>query len=309
MKIFFSKYQIQTRRKINSQVRAGDRDGALLKLELAPHVCGYADLFPFPEFGEAGLEEQLESLRTGTPTVLGRRALAYAHLDARARTRQRSLFSGLVLPLSHKRVRDLDEARAALQDGFTRLKIKMGFDLTAETKWLEELSATVDEKILLRLDFNGALKLEEFATWWKELNPQTKAQIDFIEDAFRPDLVSRAEILRAEASAPLAWDWFKPEIPIRRVVVKPLRETFETVGPRQRVIFTHSMGHRLGQAACLWSAARFYRKYPAQMEIGGLRPTPIDSEWMCHGPKILAPVGTGFGLDRELREKSWELLA
>jgi O-succinylbenzoate synthase len=298
VKIYFSKYQIESVNPSNARYAALVREGALLKLEDGTNFCGYADLHPYPEFGDQPLDVHLENLAEGRLTALTQRALAFAHTDSLGRRAHRNLFDGLVLPQCHRQVSNIEEAHEAFSAGFQILKIKMGRDLVKETKLIEEIAKFDTTK--LRLDFNGVLSFVEFQKWWAVLSDEVKSQIDFIEDAYH-------EISKLEPTAPLAWDWLRPK-KVEIQILKPTRDSLEAVRTDKRIVFTHAFGHLLGQATSLWTAARFYKRFPSRLEVCGLYPSQVTPAWKTRGPKVLPPQGSGFGLDEILREEAWQLL-
>jgi o-succinylbenzoate synthase len=275
-------------------------NGALLKLIDGPSFCGHSDIRAYPEYGDATLDEHLENLLKGKLSQLVKRALAFAHTDALGRRSQRNLFAGLSLPRCHKQIRTVKEAQAGSADGFKVFKIKMGRSLESETALLLEVAKLG----LLRLDFNGLLSHSEFHLWWNILPAEVKAKIDFVEDAFH-DISKSSD---KKISAPLAWDWL-PAKNCNIKIVKPTRDNLELVRTDRRVIFTHSFGHLLGQATSLWTAARFYKRFPNCLEICGLMPSEETPLWPHQGPQLMPPKGLGFGLDEMLSTVKWEVLS
>lgn len=297
MKILISKYKFE-----NPKLEGG----ALLKVVWGIHQIGYADLICHPKLGDLPLETHLQSLIEGTPTQLSMRALSFAAIDAKARRQSQNLLFGLALPKAHKMVRNLESVQLAQQNEFSHIKIKMGTDLNHETQLLEEV-AKIAPELKIRLDFNGRLTFSEFSKWWAALAKDIKSQIDFIEDAYSDS---------GAIDAPLAWDWLNEplEARVERIkrnqkkiqVIKPSHHSIEGLEIHDRVVFTHAMGHWLGQAAALWAAARFYQRFPHQREVCGLSLAPALSSWPQRGPMLTPPPGTGFGFDDLLQEQKWE---
>src|SRR5690242_8481054 len=94
--IFVWRYTLVPRRSLSPLAGARPRHGALIRAG-----DGVADVHPWPELGDAPLDEQLALLARGEMTPLTARSLACATLDARARVAGRSLFDGLTIPPSH----------------------------------------------------------------------------------------------------------------------------------------------------------------------------------------------------------------
>jgi hypothetical protein len=157
--------------------------------------------------------------------------------------------------------------------------------------------------MLWRLDFNGRLSAAEFQPWWDGLDSALKARIDFVEDPVTDE--------EFNPEGPWADDWLRRRFSRVRVV-KPAREAAEDLASYNRIIFTHSLDHPLGQACAAWTAAHFYAEHPKFMEICGLAaptqypPNPFSEAWFCEGPRLKPTPGTGFGFDEILESLSWE---
>ncbi|MFV1996324.1 MAG: hypothetical protein ACC661_12880, partial [Verrucomicrobiales bacterium] len=127
---------------------------------------GFACLHPWPELGDAPLEDQLRILRDGGRSALVDRALDCARIDGKARAAGVSLFESLRVPESHALMAggDAAEIEAALGTGFRRIKMKCGSDPRREAARvagsLEILGGTPGAK--LRLDFNEGLSAASF---------------------------------------------------------------------------------------------------------------------------------------------------
>lgn len=313
MKIWVHRYELKP---LQSGVAA--RRGVLLKVEWAPGQFGYSDVHPWPELGEPELEEHIQELAGLDFTPLVESSLEFNFIDRELRDQSRNAFLGLALPRSHRLVLDVRSVSSkqvaewhAL--GFTHFKVKMGGkDLAQETDALEEILLT--SSMLARVDFNSRLKSADFLKWWKGLKPLVRARIDFIEDPVSDGALSEI--------GPWAADWKPLEI-AQIKVVKPARENFEHVMavqkalglPRfRRWIFTHSMDHPLGQAAAVWTAARFYRSHPQMSEVCGLampeiyKSNEFSKVWDTTLPMLKPTPGTGFGFDDLLKNLKWERL-
>ncbi|PYQ33811.1 MAG: hypothetical protein DMF57_08030, partial [Acidobacteria bacterium] len=94
--IWYSEYDLQPRRALSALAAPGPRRGALIRIG-----GGFADIHPWPEFGDAPLDAQIATLARGQTTPLTRRSLEMAALDAQARDRGVSLFEGVSIPESH----------------------------------------------------------------------------------------------------------------------------------------------------------------------------------------------------------------
>ena len=303
MKIWAHRYTLKPRWQDRPE-----RQGALLRVQWAPHQFGYSDLHPWTEYGEKPLDAHLEGVSTLDLSALAEISLEFSYVDAEYRRLNRNAFLGMVLPRSHALVQDvrlltkafIDECKAA---GHTHIKMKMGDDLPAETKVLQQFASAGD--FLWRLDFNGKLNVAQFTDWWESLDTALKARVDFVEDPVREG--------RLETRGPWANDWFLQEGASIRVV-KPAREETEDLSSYRRVVFTHSLDHPIGQAAAAWSAAKHYTHHPKVMEVCGLtaplmyEPNAFSQAWSCAGPRLKPTPGTGFGFNELLESIKWERL-
>lgn len=301
MKIWIHRYRLQP-----GDSKAPPRQGALVKVEWAVGQIGFSDLHPWTEFGEPPLEEHIRSLAEVRFTKLADNSLEFNYADREFRLAKRNAFTGLILPRSHRLVtnihslesRQLSEWHKA---GFTHLKVKMGNDLETETTQL--LSLAFAAPLLWRIDLNGKVDAERFTRWWSALGDDVKARIDFVEDP------TNGEALKYDG--PWANDWKnQPRAQIR--VLKPAREPLGDLALYDRVIFTHSMDHPLGQACAAWTASRFHADHPKKLEVCGLlssglyEPEEFSREWSNEGPRMKATGGTGFGFDELLEGLKWE---
>jgi O-succinylbenzoate synthase len=296
MKIWVHPYELRSR-----SPRFSSRAGALVKVEWALHQIGYSDLHPWPEFGEAPLDHHLESLASVDFTRLAEVSMEFNYIDREFRLHKRNAFLGLILPRSHRLVFDLENLEGPTLNawqaaGFSHLKVKIdAARLNEQTEAFSRLAYATS--MLWRLDFGGKLTATEFGAWWENLDDALKARVDFVEDPSADDGV--------KPQGPWADDWRKQKASRVRVV-KPAREAAEELVSYDRVVFTHGLDHPLGQAAAVWSAARFYGQHPRKTEVCGLaapdvyEPDDFGRAWSCEGPRLKPPPGTGFGFDQLL---------
>ncbi len=271
---------------------------ALLRVVFGPWNEGFADLHPWTEFGEAPIERQLEGIVAGRPSRLAAKSLYFAEVDARARRGSRNLLAGLDLPLSHALV-NLSSANSIeekIAGGFHCLKAKAGANLANETKMLLRYP-----QVRWRLDFSAKLTESDFMAWWMQIEPALKSKIDAIEDPAR-------ELSTINRAMPVYADWVEGHWIGK--VFKPARDfSFLMQKERrfQRVMFTHSLDHPVAQAAAVWEAAKFYRRYPRLRQVCGFSPLPeFQNLWKRTGPRVCPPQGYGFGFDDCLHSVRWE---
>lgn len=303
MNIWFSDYVLQPRYSLNAKLASRDvRGGRLLKVEFAPGKIGYSDLSQ-PQFLENSLN--------------------LAKLDSEYRARGKSAFAHLRLPKTHKIITEIEthgKGESLLNDKtdsiqlYSHYKIKMGRDLSAETKTLYQLIKSLPQEKKIRLDFNAVLPETEFSEWWKNVSEWLVVHLDFIEDPFPFDPNRWGAWL---AQCPLALDADLNAVTLKNpsaqvVIVKPAWFDIGDCKVDSRVVFTNGMDHPLGQMAALYKAAKYYEKYPEKEEVGGLRSwelfeTTEFSEYL--GPQVGGEVkpahGTGFGFDEILERVNW----
>ena len=297
------------------RARGPARHGALLRVETAGGAIGYADVHPWEELGDLPLAEQLARLNRGETTNLTRASLAFAALDGAARAEGRSLWNGLTVPPSHFLLPGTAEAvpgalEAALGEGFTRFKLKVGGNRDAEERLLLSLAALLTNSAgLLRLDYNERLTDSEFAARFARLALLLPV-LDFVEDPcpFDPDTWPE---LSQTTGAALALDWAADTGQFAGTLIhKPAR-----FGPElpytlaQRIVVTTYLDHPVGQLGAAWVAAHL-----GATETHGLvshrayARNAFSDQLGWHGPSLTLPGGTGFGFDDELAQLDWKLL-
>ncbi|HET7433188.1 MAG TPA: hypothetical protein VFN10_00600 [Thermoanaerobaculia bacterium] len=279
MDIWFHRYTLTPRWRLSAVARAGARDGALLRVG-----NGFADVHPWPELGDAPLDEQLARLARGELTALTRASLQCAATDGAARERGMSLFEGLTIPLSHW-------PGADPPDGFDTVKLK---DVTR-----------IPDGVRVRLDFNGTLTGDEFLALDLPVE-----RIDFVEDPC-PYEVDVWRELRAEKDVRLAFDIGEP--PAERafdvLIHKPARIAEWPLFDGE-VVVTSYMDHPLGQMHAAYVAATHdvsprcglftHVLYEADAFLDAVR---------ADGARLRPPEGTGLGFDELLARVPWKKLA
>lgn len=314
MKVAYANYELHSPHPLNALSKDFKRQGALLRLTFAPHVIGYADCHPWPELGDAPLQEQLERLLHQQMTPLTCCAVALAQVDAQARAQGKSLLQHPI-PASHFLVTHfLDWTPAHVhkveQQGYTHIKLKMGRYPSEEAHHLLKLFASSFLKI--RLDFNETLNQ---TTCWQFLRriQELQFQIDFIEDPFPFDAQEWTKIqqegwtLACDRQAHVACH--HPEA-ARVLIVKPALhaiEEWQSWTCQTRVV-TSYMGHPLEQASAAYVASQLDGTHSC---VHGLQshhayhPHAFSHALNWHGPQFSVPAGTGFGFDQELQQLEW----
>ena len=301
------RYTLRSARALNAASARTEREGALIRVG-----DGYGCLHPWPELGDAPLDDQLRALVAGdahrTPLVVG--ALECARIDGEARRVGKSLFRCPV-PESHWLVRDGDDPAFARSEGFRIAKIK-------GTPDLERVIALVDAwsraGLRIRLDFNESLRRGGFLDFWKRLGEERHRAIDAVED---PEAWSEDGWMDLrDAGIPLAVD--RDHTSRLRsgdvLVYKPAHYGF-ACDRDTRFYVTSYMDHAIGQA---WAAA-----FASIASQGGANPNllpcgllthrcfeddPFFERLRCDGSRLLPPGGTGLGFDDLLEKLSWKRL-
>ena len=293
-------YALVPRRRLNARAIEGARRGALIRVD-----GGFADIHPWPELGDAKLEEQLALLARGETTALTRRSLAFARMDAEARREGRSLFEGLQIPESHWLLFGDDVPPA-----FDTVKVKMPCALDRSLA-----------RYRLRLDFNAALTAEEFGRFLDALDPDLN--IEFVEDPCPYDPRTWRELRKRVR---LAADRERGE-EADVLVIKPAVDDVPH-DPRE-IVVTSYMDHPVGQLFAAYVAAeecgRLVRtsdptsgrdvRSPRLSDRCGLlthlvyEPNAFSERLRIDGTRLVPPGGTGIGFDDLLGNLPWRTLA
>lgn len=298
MSSYFSPYELRSLQDLNAKTKAGVRKGALLKIEFPGSLVGYADLHPWPELGDANLEDCL----SGKLEPFSR-SVELARMDGEARSRGQFLQARSLK--SHRLLRDLDFDPSVVDDDMI-FKIKMGANLPVETVKLHSFVKRLRGIQKVRIDLNLCLKPEAFDEWLDQNSSWLLGRLDFVEDpcAYQQDIFERWQTA-------IAFDRLAiPQGFVAAVkVVKPVREDvegsecFHNYRPK-RIVFTHNMDHPLGQRAARSCASQFYDKYPEFLEPGGLESFDgyhLKDQSLIHPQET----ETGFGFDNYLSALAW----
>lgn len=255
------------------RMRGGvSRQGALLRAG-----DGFADVHPWPELGDAPLDEQLALLQRGETTPLTRASLHLAAIDADARRRGVSLFEGLTIPLSHWPGADPPPE-------FDTVKLKRVMDVPAHVR--------------IRIDFNARLTPEEFLRVAETL---PRERIDFIEDPCPYDVEVWRD-LRARTGLRLALDRFPGDADV--LVHKPALQTEWPV--HNDVVVTSYMDHAIGQFFAAYVAATHDVNPRCGLMTHVLyEPDAFFDRVERDGARLLPPGGTGVGFDDLLERLPW----
>jgi o-succinylbenzoate synthase len=323
--LYVARYVLQLRGAANSRAAGLARQGALV---LAGDGVGCVQ--PWPELGQAGLDEELAGLADGRPGRLGRAALAFARADGKARRAGRWLFDGVEVPSSHYSwcggLGDDENIRLCLVGGHGSVKLKAGRDLAAARAQLVRLAQLLPG-MALRIDFNGVLEEGEFLTWWRGLPEGVRSAVDLVEDP----VGGGAEVwARLGSEVPLALDqaWGEGAVGrgtsgegegeakgesegVRARVLKP------SWGDRPRggglpLVVTSGMDHAVGMACAAWSAGLWKRRrvvWECGLATGHLYEGGGWFEGVQVGEGVVSfPGRQGLGFEEELAGVAWRRL-
>jgi O-succinylbenzoate synthase len=284
--IDYWRYELVPKRRLSAISVDGLRLGALIRVG-----DGFADIHPWPELGDAPLEEQLAMLARSETTTLTRASLEFAAIDAAARRDGRSLFDGLTIPPSH----------------WPGVDPPGGFD-TVKLKSIDR----IPDRVRLRIDFNATLAPEEFVRIAATLPSE---RIDFIEDPCPYDAAIWSE-LRARTGLRLALDsarGVRPSVSasddaaIDVLIVKPALQKIPST--EVEIVVTSYMDHPIGQLCAAYAAARAGITTTCGLMTHVLYETDSFIERMqIDGTRLVPPSGSGWGFDDLLERLPWRKL-
>jgi len=315
-KPLISRYRLRARGFMNAISNRRDFEGALIQID-----GGYGCIHPWPELGDPTLEKCLADLAGPRRWPIVRRAIRCAEYDLAARNYDGSLFEEMEVPASHATLAkgDAADVAAAVEAGFTTVKLKAGRDPVAEGKFLEAMAAEYPT-LTWRLDFNESLTQEKVTEFLLALTDKTRAAIDFVEDPCPFSESGWAELHR-KTRLKLAVD--REATPMSAaaqvMVIKPaVDEPFllgeAAISHNQRVVLTSYMDHPVGQAFAAWEAARLEVQFPGLVGMCGLQThhlfesnefTEALGPW---SPEFKVPDGLGLGFDDLLAAQPWTRL-
>ncbi|HQW29609.1 MAG TPA: enolase C-terminal domain-like protein [Verrucomicrobiales bacterium] len=302
--IYIWRYRLRSVAGLNARSTGKEHPGVLIRKN-----GGFACLHPWPELGDAVIDEQLRALASDRVTPLITQALRCTEEDGRARREGRSLFAGPV-PESHWLALPGDDPAEALSLGFKRVKVKIGRDLAEEIRVAGEWGRAGFQ---LRFDANESLSSAMFREFWDSLG-DLRDHVELVEDPI-PWSPESWQLLR-DAGVPLAVD---REVEVRfqgrdYAVIKPALSNWIPPRPSSFLV-TSYMDHALGQA---WAAAEASRLAASpdgfrMKDCGLLTHRCFESDSFFErirsdGARLLAPEGNGLGFDELLEGLPWKRL-
>ncbi|BCX47046.1 o-succinylbenzoate synthase [Haloferula helveola] len=314
--IWYWNYELTARQPLNSKSTRRTHRGVLLRID-----DGFACIQPWPELGDPDLAKCLADLNGARRWPIVRRAIRCAKEDADARFIGDPLLEEIDIPESHATLPWHDEriADSAVEKGFTRIKMKAGRDLSAESAYLRETMER-HPSTRWRIDFNESPTAEEAVDFVAGLPAELRQRLDFLEDPC-PYSEEGWKALRRETGVPLAVD--REAAPLcsaaQVMVIKPAVDepwllAEAAAGRGQQVVVTSYMEHPLGQCFAAWEAAKLNVQFPGLVGICGLQthqlftPCPFSERLGRWSPAFKPPGGTGLGFDDLLERLPWKRL-
>lgn len=326
MKIFYSPYKLKPLQSLNSLATASEREGALLKVEWPDGCMGYSDLHPWPELGDASLENQLSDLRRGRMSNQVEQSIWFSRRDAQARKNKVHLFDSgekiknnfLLSDFRQIKPGFLDELK---KEGFATLKMKVGRNLREEAEMLTHIAAV---GLKIRLDFNAVGSWSIFEKFMNALPLTVRPLIEYVEDPFPYDPKTWAEARKLAKIAldnqyhKVQWDQLSAA-PFDVLVLKPAKMDVDKAIAlcekwKLKATVTSYMDHPVGVTHALAVAMELKKKYGEMiLEAGCLthRLYQMDSfaaEISTQGPFVLKVTGLGVGFDKLLEALPWHQL-
>lgn len=272
--IWYWPYELVPRRALSSIAAPGPRRGALLRVD-----NGFADVHPWPELGDASLNEQIARLSRGVTTPMTAASLRFAAIDAAARREGRSVFEGLTIPPSH----------------WPGADPPAGFD-TVKLKSVDR----IPDHVRLRIDYNATLTPDGFVRIAATL---PRERIDFIEDPCPYDAATWRN-LRDRSGLRLALDRGNGDEDVDVLVVKPAVQ--EIPSSRAEIVVTSYMDHPLGQLCAAYAAASAGITTTCGLVTHVLyEPDAFIDRMQIECARLIPPEGTGFGFDDLLENLPW----
>jgi O-succinylbenzoate synthase len=320
------RYQITPRNQIGVVADTKPRSGALLKVVGSSGVAGFSDVFPWPEYGDAALDDQLASLAAGRPTALVQWSLQLAEEDAKLRSQGKNAFENEIQVKNHYTITDCSQVsesaiQEALRAGFTSFKVKVGRSLQQEAQWVSQL--VKHNTLKVRVDFGGRTALNEFKKFFSFLNAHELKQIEFAED---PCPFQFEEWREASKIVPIAvdfesekinWELLSSNPPFSVFIFKPGRTSFDKIQKwidrfSLKIVVTSSLDHPVGVAHACRKAIELKKIYGERLlDCGCLtfknyQPNAFSEVVQSEGPYLKGIPGTGIGFNNLVEAIEWK---
>lgn len=293
--VFLSPY------KLHTQPEGRLREGFLLKLKTSEFTAGYADIFPWPEFGDPSFKDIPALIKNKQWTPLLEKSFHFAKKDGKARQEKKSLLEGKILK-NHYLVIDLQNFSLKLlqklvEKGFKRIKVKVGKDSSLELRKIEEISKHRPSDFLLRLDCNTQASLPFISDLC-----QFKEAIEYIEDPFSNSELWNNNPLFAYDHPGFAYE----KVKTKWQIIKPAKQSY-IKNFNTRPVFTSYMDHPVGLAHAFCEA---FETMEQKDDYGFLshncyQPTNFHDYFKTEGPCLSFVAESGIGFTDLLNAMNW----
>jgi o-succinylbenzoate synthase len=318
--ICFHPYTLYSRGALNAVSVRREFHGALIRVDE-----GVGCLHPWPEFGDAPIEEQLQLLREGSTSRVIECALRMAAVDGDARKRGVSLFADLEIPPCHwswdQNQPSEPQMRRVVEEGWQAIKTKGWGNVGEVLRWLDSFAAkSAGADVRLRVDFNSCLQPYQFRKFMEWMTPRVRERLDFVEDPFPYDAALWAK-MQADHGVSFALDKQLRgasegfDVAVLKPGRREWRELTDDLPSDSRIVMTSAMDHAIGQSFAAWEAAMAWREMGQRMDLCGLCTEHLFAEddffarLKSHSGRLQVDrEGTGLGFDEVLRKIPWAKL-
>jgi O-succinylbenzoate synthase len=318
--LHFHPYTLYSRGALNAVSMRREFHGALIRVDE-----GVGCLHPWPEFGDAPIDEQLSVLRDGGSTRVIECALRMAATDGEARRRGVSLFAGLEVPPCHwswdQNQPSEPQMHRVVEEGWRAIKTKGWGNVGEVLRWMDSFASKSEgAEVRLRVDFNSCLQPYQFGNFMEWMPLRVRERLDFVEDPlpYQPELWSQMQerygvTLALDKQLRGACEGF--EVAVLKPGRREWREITDDLPPQKRIVMTSAMDHAIGQSFAAWEAAVAWQELGARMDLCGLSTEHLFAQdeffgrLRSEGGQLLVDRdGTGLGFDDELRKLPWQRL-
>lgn len=327
--IHFHHYTLHSRGSLNAVSQRREFHGALIKVN-----DGIGCLHPWPEFGDAPVNEQLNLLRDGGTSKVIERALHMATVDGEARRLGVSLFEGLEIPPCHYSWDSHQDAETQMQrvieEGWQAVKTKGWGNVSEVLPYLDAfcsstfqcrdlpLNSTLECRATkLRIDFNSCLTETQFVEFLTGMSDPVRSILDFVEDPFPYDAqrwghVQEHNDVRLALDKQLRGANSGFDVAVLKPGRREWREMVAGLPSPVRIVMTSAMDHAIGQSFAAYEAAMAWRELGDRMDLCGLATNHLFAQdafferLSAYGGKLeVDRSGTGLGFDDVLQKLPW----
>jgi O-succinylbenzoate synthase len=206
---------------------------------------------------------------------------------------------------------------------FTSIMVDCGQDWDAELHSVKKLLK--HSGLMVRLDFNAKADFSIFERFMTNIEPSTRARIEYVEDPmpFEPESwrdASRLVSLGVESQySQIPWDSPEKIPPIRALVIRPSRidanlAVQRALANKMKIVITSSLEHPVSIAHASYLASRLTAKDPTVLSDHDclyqtfFAPHTFSGTLNSQGPFLSSLDGYGIGFDLKFMTLQWTLL-